>query len=543
MKQARRMLSILLTLVMLLGTFSVVCSVAAAGTAKTYKVGDVIQFGNFPQTEVTDVTLRSKFFEIQKVWHSYNYYSGAGGTASWDDGKMAASDYMQYADFIYQPNSQSPKQAYRAVQFSAYRPYYSGGVANPTSNSGTGYAQNTVYYFKYEPLEWIVLDPGAKLLMSKKVLDAQAYQNYVNKNRSDTNDYAKSSLHDYLNNSFYNTAFSAAQKSAIQKTTYDCTPYALSGAKVTETVSANVTVLSYADCQKTAYGFKNTTNSDAARIAKEITDYAKIQGISITGGMADWWLRTADKSNAKQASFVGTTGALNHAATVNLNNKGVRPVITLTSLQANTDLNLATCAHRNTEEIPAVASTCSQPGKTNAIVCKDCGGVITPSKEVPALDHVDKTRLDGEKGSDGWCDVCGKELTIHLDNSGRLQLSGPFKNLIDMIRNLIFKLEDMLRFMKEKKPEETAVNANINPNPSTNTNTNTNTNTQQSNAGAANTENTQQAQDSFDSFVDTLSSLITMFKGISDQKSAEKEVERNNFFDRLTGGAGAETEN
>ncbi len=121
MKHARRMLGILLSLVLLLGTVSVGWS-AAAAEAKTYKVGDVIRFGNFPQTEVTDASLRSKLYAVQKVWHSYDYYSGAGGTASWDDGKMKPSDYMQYADFIYQAKAGAPKEVYRAVQFSLYRP-------------------------------------------------------------------------------------------------------------------------------------------------------------------------------------------------------------------------------------------------------------------------------------------------------------------------------------------------------------------------------------------------------------------------------------
>ncbi len=532
MKHARRMLGILLSLVLLLGTVSVGWS-AAAAEAKTYKVGDVIRFGNFPQTEVTDASLRSKLYAVQKVWHSYDYYSGAGGTASWDDGKMKPSDYMQYADFIYQAKAGAPKEVYRAVQFSLYRPYYSGGVANPTSNNGTGFAQNTVYYYKYEPLEWIVLNPSAGLLLSKKVLDSQAYQNYVKKGSSTpANNYPTSSLHTYLNDSFFNTAFTAEQRNAISTVTYDCTPYNGSS----KSVKAKVTVLSYNDCKTAAYGFQSTTNASASRMANDITDYARIQGISLTNGKADWWLRTANNGAAAQASFVGYTGNLSYAGTVNMNNKGVRPVITLSTLQENTELNLVTCPHTNTQVIARVEPTCAQPGKTESVVCLDCGGVITPSTEIPALDHVDKVRLDGEKGSDGWCDVCGKELSIHLDNSGKLQLSGPMKSLIDMIRNLILKLEEMFGKLNEKKPADTTSTDSANAGTDKTTNTNTNTNTNTTTAGTNGTTDKQptQTQEAIGSFIDSLGNIINGFKNYSDQKSAEKAVDRNNSFEQLT---------
>ena len=71
MKQTRRILSIVLSLVLLLGTLSVGMSAFAA--EKT-----TVRFGNYPQSEVTDIPLMGKLADVEKHWQSYNYYSGTG---------------------------------------------------------------------------------------------------------------------------------------------------------------------------------------------------------------------------------------------------------------------------------------------------------------------------------------------------------------------------------------------------------------------------------------------------------------------------------
>lgn len=48
--------------------------VEAAG--KTYKVGDIVEFGYYPQSEVTDPSLVSALDKVSKTWVSYGYYSG-----------------------------------------------------------------------------------------------------------------------------------------------------------------------------------------------------------------------------------------------------------------------------------------------------------------------------------------------------------------------------------------------------------------------------------------------------------------------------------
>lgn len=490
------------------------CSIPNGSTLRLipYVVGDSIFFGTFPQSEVTDTKLMGKLADAQKNWKSAGYYSGTG---SWDDGKMTASDYMQYADFIYD------NAGYRAIQFTKYRPSQSGGVASPTSGNGSGYATDFIYYFKFEPIEWIVLDPANGLVMSKKLLDAQAYQNLVKKNdgkyytgSSYANNYEKSSLRAYLNGAFYNAAFSTTQQSSIVETSYSYASYGSSAA--TPAVKDAVTVLSYDDCLNTAYGFKNTINADSSLVANEITAYAKSQAILDNNGKAEWWLRTPDTASG-QASCVTATGALNHAATVNMTNKGVRPVITLSAIHSDTSLSLSGCPHNNgTITFDPVAATCTQEGHTGYTICKDCSAVISGENTViPAKGHVDKKMLSGEDGSDGWCDECGAELTLHLDNSGSLQLSGPLQSLMDLIRKLVAKVESLFTMLNSDKDKK---------------NDNTSSESADSSDSSVDLSDTGKA---FDSFADLLGTLINSFKGISDQKSAEKEADRNSFIDFL----------
>ncbi len=508
MKQARRILSILLSLVLLLGTL------AAGFSAFAVQNGSVIRFGYYPQSQVTDAKLIDKLYEVPKYWKNYGYYSGSG---SWDDGKMVASDYATYSDFVYE------KTAYRAVLFTKYRPKQTGATAS-TNSGGYGFSTDIIYYFRYEPIEWIVLDTASGLLMSKKVLDAQAYQNYVrksgttlyNESGKDAKDFATSSLCKFLNDSFYNTAFSEEQKDLIKSTGYNCAAY---NAAAASNVSKNVALLSYEDCQG-HYGFAATINADATRVADEVTTYAKAQGLSVSNDRADWWLCTPDSASGR-ASCVETNGALSHTATVNLCNKGVRPVITVTAVQENLHNSMVECEHHNDwEDFAAVPAKCETPGHKAYSICKVCSAVIGDNSEIPATGHVDKVMLSGEPGADGWCDVCGSELHLHLDNSGSLQLDGPLKGIMDLIRKLVEKLEGLFNMLSPKndgkKEEGTSSDTSAQP------------------ADTSNDVDLSETGKTLDSFADMLGTIINVFKGISDKKSGEKEQDRADFMDFLT---------
>lgn len=110
----------------------------AEAEGKTYKVGDIIEFGSYPQSKVSDSSLVSALNKVLKNWVSYGYYSGDGSS-----GSMKPGDWMKYADFTYNGTK------YRAVTFSQYRPTVTSQKHSVECQSENGYIVDNIYYFRY----------------------------------------------------------------------------------------------------------------------------------------------------------------------------------------------------------------------------------------------------------------------------------------------------------------------------------------------------------------------------------------------------------
>ncbi len=257
-----------------------------------YKTGDIITFGYYPQTEVTDSSLISKLNSQPKTWVSYGYYSGND-----ESGSMKKGDWMKYADITYNGKK------YRAVTFSQYRPEYStfASTEDYARQYENGYKVNTTYYFKYEPLQWRVLDPATGLVMCEKIIDAQSFSNtvYDGENAVDSynnptlytnaNDYETSSVRKWLNYDFYNLVFSKDEKALIKNTTLDnICPYDsyYDGVRTKD----NVFLLSYYDVTNSDYGFDSDATVEDVSRRTVATDYARCQGY-----YSYWWMRTPYK--------------------------------------------------------------------------------------------------------------------------------------------------------------------------------------------------------------------------------------------------------
>lgn len=316
----------------------------AEAVGKTYKVGDIVEFGSYPQSRVTDSSLVSALNKASKKWVSYGYYSGTG---SYDT--MVQGDWMKYADFTYNGTK------YRAVTFSQYRPY---STCNPSSAAKTyqddnGYTPNNIYYFKYEPLKWRVLDPSTGFVLCESVIDAQAYSNTVYGYGTDpyghsadwndaahtcyANDYATSSIRAWLNDDFYNIAFSSSQKANILTSKLDNKAYKTSYSEFDgETTYDKVFLLSWNEVQNTAYGFSANTSSDTARAAKH-TDYAECQGlwVSASNQCVFQYLRSAS-NHSLSVCYVYSDGDLDGINwrdwDVSDTDGGVRPAIKISNL-------------------------------------------------------------------------------------------------------------------------------------------------------------------------------------------------------------------
>lgn len=315
--------------------------------AAEYKVGDIIEFGSYPQTEVTDTSLLSALNALSLSWASYGYYTGTGED---EDGQMKPGDYMKYAEVTYKG------ERYRAVKFTEYRPKYTGCTTSleDSYQDDNGYYTNTVYWFKFEPLKWRVLDPTNGLILSEKIIDAQAFNNtaYWNVNGDKkiyqdlfctvyANNYKESSIREWLNNDFYDTAFVAAEKSCIQTTTCDNASYW--GSADSATTYDKIFLLSYGDSNNPDYGFSSANSADTARTTCG-TQYAKCQGLSVNRefssvdyGNSDWWLRTAATGGC--ASYCMNSGHVFGPGTqVGEDEIGVRPALKL-YLKSTSDSN------------------------------------------------------------------------------------------------------------------------------------------------------------------------------------------------------------
>lgn len=309
----KSLLALTLALIMVLGVAPIselagvdwagIFAPKAEALSPTHQVGDIVEFGSYPQSKVTDSSLVSALNGVSKTWVSYGYYSGDGSY-----GSMKPGDWMKYADFAYNGTK------YRAVIFSQYRPYSTCGVSSfdNSSQDDNGYIPNNIYYFKYEPLKWRVLDPSTGLVLCESIIDSQAYSNTIYIYGTDpyhsswnaywndaeythyANDYATSSIRAWLNEDFYDTAFSYSQRASILTSELDNRAYSTSFSKFdSETTYDKVFLLSWSEMQNTAYGFPAHTDSSSARRAKG-TDYAKCQGFVVfTNGCSEQYLRPA----------------------------------------------------------------------------------------------------------------------------------------------------------------------------------------------------------------------------------------------------------
>ena len=358
----KSLLALTLALIMVLGVaplsefagvdWATLFAPKAEAEGKTYKVGDIVEFGSYPQSKVTDSSLVSALNGVSKNWVSYGYYSGDGSS-----GSMKPGDWMKYADFVYNGKK------YRAVTFSQYRPLATimTSSAENTFQDDNGYSINTTYYFEYEPLIWRILDPATGLILCENIIDSQAYSNTEYGDGSDpynsswaaawndsmhtyyANDYATSSIIKWLNSDFYNTAFTQAQKSNILTAELDNKAYSDSySAFNSKTTYDKVFLLSWNEVQNTAYGFRSGVSSSAYREAKG-TDYAKCQGLWVktSNGCSPWRLRSAG-NYSDYACDVGYDGDLNNDFSINDTNPGVRPALKISNLSSLDNTNTGT---------------------------------------------------------------------------------------------------------------------------------------------------------------------------------------------------------
>lgn len=429
----KKFLAVLLCITIMISVFPTALSAFALDGEQKYKTGDIIEFGSYPQSKVTDESLISQLDGISKEWISYDYCI-----------KSVSSDFMKYADV------ELNNEKYRAVTFSRFRPAYADREPDETFSyqSINGYELNTIYYFKFEPVRWRILDPDSGLIMSEIILDAQPFVSSVKINKSNptgyqclnnsgnyASDYSTSEVREWLISSFYNSAFSAAEDSLISSVEIkDNNSY------FSSKINDKIFLLSKDDLINTKYGFiSDEAAYDSARVCSSFSDYSISQGMytdnsnSLTYHKAAYMLRTSYFSDSvyyatafdgivrASSNEIGFSAPYSPDAASPLYLKGIRPAIVLEDIN-NT-------AHEHSYQITSVTDpTCTERGYTT-YTCSGCGKTYTDNF-TSALGHnfgewaVTVPASCTKKGTETrYCSRCDEVETREIKSDGHNYVS------------------------------------------------------------------------------------------------------------------------
>lgn len=311
----------------------------------SYKVGDRILFGYYPQNVVEDKKLIMKLNDLAPNWEdwiSYKYYSGDGST-----GSMLSGDWMRYIDVFYDENK------YRGVMFTQYRSSPTSSLGNVSQQKYNGYNTDTIYWFKFMPLSWTILDPNMGLVVCDHIIDAQPFSNTIYYNNSkendfsgfnDTyylnyaNDYETSSIRSWLNLDFYNSAFTELEKNEIVTTCLDNRSYhTLNGTTGYESFDSNQTydyifLLSYSEVSNVHFGFDSRSHIKDFNRCASGSDYARCQGLQ-SGSIFDSWLLRTPGNRSQSCCFVVDEGYCSNIV-VDYSHIGVRPAMKLREISS-----------------------------------------------------------------------------------------------------------------------------------------------------------------------------------------------------------------
>lgn len=182
-----------------------------------------IEFGSYPQSEV---------FRNSTLYATLTTLAGTLPTKTnpldwscFDDfyAEYTQQNYGFYKDIVY---NNDVYRAYYVLQprtISASQPDFD--VDNPYQMVKNGYNVETLYFFKFEPIIWEVMKTkeGATTLAPTCVLDNMYFctrdpdtSYIVNGKDIPICNYEYSDIRYWINNNFYNTAFSDIEKSKIQ---------------------------------------------------------------------------------------------------------------------------------------------------------------------------------------------------------------------------------------------------------------------------------------------------------------------------------------
>lgn len=399
--------------------------------------GQYLYFGTYPQTSVTNSSLITSLNsmsgtlptpENNRKWIPYGYYV-----------RNVTSNYMWYIDI------EKDGEKYRGVYFVGYRPSSTtfNSSADTSEQNENGYTPAKAFWFKYEDIKWKILseENGVALIFADLMIDSREYQAVYSETEGVyyttygsapegtlSNNWEYSTIREWLNESFYETAFGVFQRQLIELTynsdvlTYD-----------------NVYLLSMDEANNPINGFSPITTDEDKQLIKNATEYAKAQGIYLYHDISkelisgQWWLRTADErtSYAKRVSLGG--GIVGDDVTYT--NVGIVPAmrVVLCDGHETVDCVCVKCGlevHETNENCECVLC-----GTTEHILfdceCVLCGTIEhTPDncvcKECGLTAHTLKKHAE----IPATCDSIGQKEYYECETCGKLFADKDAKNLI-----------------------------------------------------------------------------------------------------------------
>lgn len=208
--------------------------------------------------------------------------------------------------------------------------YYAKLSASPDSlssefDNGTKIKDGATYWFKCEPITWDILQngDGGYYLLSSVLLDAHCYhastsEETINGETIHPNNYEHSSIREWLNGDFYDTAF-ALGDSYIQTTAVDnsaSTTDSSSNPYSCNDTEDKVFLPSYQDYLNSNYGFSTSDDSSTTRECNT-TDWARARGALYTTSSLDpyqyngcYWTRSPYSDDSDYVWCVFANGDL-----------------------------------------------------------------------------------------------------------------------------------------------------------------------------------------------------------------------------------------
>lgn len=193
--------------------------------ASSLVVGDYLELGEYPKTQVTDTRLIAYLDEQSVEMKSYSCETGR------EDREITT---YYYGDFEYDGIK------YRRVY---YESQYGDGEKLEARGISDKFDANKNYYFQWEPLLWDIIGEvdGNWQLLAQNVIDGKPIDN-------NSNCWANSFCREWTSNTFINEAFTDDEKALIQITDTSETGYSSQD---------QVYLLSYDDITNGYFGFSS----------------------------------------------------------------------------------------------------------------------------------------------------------------------------------------------------------------------------------------------------------------------------------------------